>query len=86
MFDYKHDKLPKIFNNVWLRKNQLHDYPTRNQQDFHIPTCNKNYLKSFPYFHFPKIWNLLPNHLKSITSRNLFKKKLYAHLLDLIEI
>lgn len=84
MHDYRHDRLPEIFRNEWLRNNQIHNYPVRNQDDFFIPVCNKNYLKLHPYFHFPKIWNLLPANLKLIDSRNIFKKELYDYLIDLI--
>ena len=86
MFDFKHNRLPEIFNGEWLRNNQIHDYPVRVQQDFFLPRVNKPYLTLFPYFHFPKVWNRLPDNLKSITSRNLFKKELYTYLLNSIEI
>lgn len=84
MHDFRFGKLPEIFDNEWLRNNQIHGYPVRNQEDFFIPTVNKQYLSSFPLFQFPRIWNSLPGSLKSIISRNTFKKKLYDHLIDLI--
>lgn len=86
MFDYRQGILPNFFENEWLRNNQVHGYPVRNQDDFFIPVVNKPFLKLFPFFHFPKIWNMLPVNLKSIVSRKIFKKKLYAHLIDSIEI
>ena len=85
MFDFRHNKLPKIFDNEWLRNNQIHGYPVRNQDDFFLPVVNKPYLNKFPFFQFPRIWNLLPDSLKSIDSRKLFKKKLYEHFIESIE-
>lgn len=84
MHDYRNGRLPDIFENEWLRNNQIHGYPVRNQNDFFLPVVNKPYLNSFPYFQFPKTWNLLPIELKMIVSRNLFKKKLYEYLIDKI--
>lgn len=86
MFDYKNGGLPKIFDGTWLRNDQVHNYPLRNASDFYIENVNKPFLKQFPLYQFPILWNSLPDNLKQINSRKLFAKELYAHLIDLIEV
>ena len=42
MFQYKIGLLPNVFNNTFLRRNQVHDYDTRNASSFHVPKCRTN--------------------------------------------
>ena len=37
MFQYKTGSLPDVFNEKFLRRNQVHDYDTRNASSFHVP-------------------------------------------------
>ena len=86
MFDFKNNLLPNIFAGTWARNDEIHNYPVRNREDFYIRNINKQYLKNFPLFQFPVIWNTLPTRLKEIDSRKLFCKDLSSHLLESIEI
>ena len=86
MFDYLNNLLPSIFDNTWQKNSTVHRYPVRNQNDFFIVNVNKPYLAKFPLFAFPKIWNSLPENIKSINNRKLFSKTLYSHIIDNIEV
>lgn len=86
MFDFKHDLLPNIFSGTWVRNDEIHNYPVRNREDFYIRNINKLYLKQFPLFKFPVIWNTLPSDLKELESRKIFCKDLRSFLIENIEI
>ena len=50
MFQYKTGLLPDVFNNTFLRRNQVHGYDTRNASSFHVPKCTTNIRRfSFQY-------------------------------------
>ena len=86
MFDYKNKLLPNIFAGTWARNDEIHNYPVRILSDYYIRNINKPYLKRFPLFSFPVIWNTLPSHLKEIASRKKFCTDLRSHFIDSIEI
>ena len=68
---------------------ELHDYPTRNNQDFQLPRFNKT--KSQYHLHYTgmKIWNSIPDHIKICSSVSSFKtgmkKYLFGKLNDDLE-
>ena len=86
MFDYNKDTLPIIFKHTWLKNNEVHRYPVRNQNDFFIAPVNKPFLSQLPLFQFPKSWNSLPTEIKTIDSRKVFAKTLHKHLIDNIAL
>ena len=82
MYDYSTNNLPKEFVGTWQRNNEIHEHRVRNNNNFFIVNVNKNYLKDFPLFYFPKAWNTLPKNIKEQGSRNLFAKKLHTYIID----
>ena len=53
--------------------------------NFDLPACKTDYYKNSFAFTGAKLWNLLPNELKFITSVNVFKNKLkFCNLHQLI--
>ena len=50
MFQYKTGLLPDVFNNAFLRRNQVHGHDTRNASSFYVPKCRTNIRRfSFQY-------------------------------------
>ena len=50
MFQHKTGLLPDVFNDTFLRRNQVHGYDTRNANSFHVPKSRTNIrLFSFQY-------------------------------------
>ena len=47
MFQYKTGSLPDVFNEKFLRRNQVHDYDTRKASCFLVPRCKTNIIKTF---------------------------------------
>ena len=86
MHDFSFNNLPRDFDGTWQKINEIHAHVTRNNNNFFIVNTNKNYLKKFPLFHFPKLWNTLPNNIKEMESRKCFAKELYDYLIDNIVV
>ena len=88
VFDYKQKNLPKVFDNIWLRNEEVNEYALRNSKDFFIENVNSTYLKKHPLFSYPIIWNSLPPDLKESArteSKNIFLVKLSKFLIESIE-
>ena len=65
MFQYKTGSLPDVFNNTFLRRNQVHDYDTRNASSFHVPKCRTNIRRFSFQYQGPLFFN---SHSPSVTS------------------
>ena len=86
MFNYRNGSQPDFFNGTWKKISEIHDYPVRNADDFHIPYFRNMYLKSHPLFSFPLIVNALPREIKDCNSKREFSNKLLAKLINDIVI
>lgn len=88
MHNYKMNYLPRSFLNMWETNQEFNDnYQLRNILDYRIPRFRIELSKRLPFCHFPKIWNdfdCFP--IKNLTSKNQFKNKLKAHLIESINI
>ena len=86
MHSYKLGNYPRIFDGTWNFIQDRHTYGTRNRNNFaYEPNVNRNFLLHAPLNAFPTIFNNLPNEIKSIENKNLFKKKCFSHFLNKIE-
>lgn len=70
---HKHDELKQYVN---------HTHETRNKTNRHlkIPTSNKNINLRFVNYLAPKIYNLLPNEIKTINKIKLFNKRCKTYI------
>ena len=70
----------KIDNTLNLQPH--HAYPTRTRENLRIPIHNLTiYQHSLTYLG-PKIWNALPDTLKSLTTLRNFKKRFKNHIIS----
>ena len=71
------------FENFILLNNQVHvhNYIFRIYRDFFIPLANTEFLNRFPFYSFPLAWNNLPNNIKDISSKKLFRINLKQNLI-----
>ena len=81
MFQYKTGLLPDVFNNTFLRRNQVHGYHTRNTSSFHVPKCRTNIRRFFVSIPRSLVFNSLSPDIVSSVSVSTFKKNLKKHLL-----
>ena len=80
-----HNYLPNSFENLILLNNQVHvhNYIFRNDRDFFVPLANTEFLKRFLFYYFPMAWNNIPNNLKDISSKKIFRINLKQNLIQI---
>ena len=82
MFMYKHfnSKLPETFNKYFIKHTEIHNYHTRNAQDYSIPKTKKVFSQRSIRNTGPSQWNSLERNIKLSTSvkhlRNQLKNQL----------
>ena len=59
-----------------------HEYPLRNNTDFHVPRSMNYKVSKMPLFDFPSSWNRLDESTKTIKSKTSFKKQLKLLCMD----
>ena len=72
------------YEDVFKRNSDLiiHNYPLRNADELSLPHARNEYLKRFPFYSFPRLWNNLDPTIKSIGNINTFKFILKKCLLE----
>ena len=82
MLQYKTGSLPDVFSNAFLRRNQVHNYDTRNASSFHVPKCRTNIRRFSFQYQGPLFFNSLSPDVVSSVSVSAFKKNLKKLLLS----
>ena len=72
------------YDGFFLKNSALtdHPYPLRNADDFFLPRVRNDFLKKFPFFCFPLLWNDFDPNIKQIESKLGFKLSVKKFLLD----
>ena len=82
-----HDTLVSNMNlnlrNILYSHSSVHDHNTRNSQDFMLPLVSKATTQSSFYYRGIREWNTLPNDFRSISSKYVFKKRIFTRFLSL---
>ena len=79
MFDIIISKTPDYLYDLLISTSEIHNYNTRKR--FFIDSVHSNYgNKAFTVFG-SKFWNNLPTEIKLLKSKNIFKQKLFTHIL-----
>ena len=81
MYKFKNNSLPQVFDSLFLQNQSLHDYPTRQSDEFHLPLLRTLLAQKSFIFTGPKFWNSLENDIKNAPSLYTFKNKLKKKLL-----
>ena len=80
MFKFLNNKLPSLFNTMFIYNSSIHSYCTRQHSNFHLPKCKTDLrLNSFRYTSV-KIYNELVNLLNY--KKKSFKKSLKIYLIE----
>ena len=72
MFKYTQNLLP-LFHNAFSLNRDVHAYPTRHRNDFHLNNPKLLLAQKSIRHNGPDIWNSLPLHIKQYTSLYSFK-------------
>ena len=81
MYKLNHTQLPEIFNPLFKFNNMVRSISTRNKNPYHYPFYStKSSTQQSIECSGVKVWNALPNDIKSLQSKSLFSSKLKQHL------
>ena len=78
-YHHKH-LLPEIFQHYFVTNNSIHQYPTRNTQNLHLPSVNSNAGQRNSLYRCCKLWNDFPSKLKMYASTDVFKSNIKRYL------
>ena len=82
---YHRSKLPSAFSTYFEENKLIHDYNTRQKDDFHIHTVQCEKGKRSIKIKGCKLWNNLPAEIKMIQSSSSFKYKLKNYFLQCLD-
>ena len=82
MFSVHSNSTPEIFQTMFSRNFETHHYRTRQANDFKVHFSRTNILKFSIVSFGPKLWNSLPNELKTKYSLPCFKSNLKKYLIN----
>ena len=63
MFQEHKRELPAAFNNIFTMNNEVHQYPTRQTNQYHLPRTRTALTQNTFIFTAPQFWNLLPKDI-----------------------
>ena len=59
MFKVKQNICPTVLSNLFLENKNVHDYYTRQADQFHVPVAKRNYMQKIIRYKGVCIWNYL---------------------------
>jgi hypothetical protein len=76
MFKVRNSMVPRSISNLFQRTDDLHNYETRQVQNYFLPKRNTNFKKKSFSYRGAVDWNSLPCDLKISQTVQYFKNKL----------
>ena len=76
MYNLNGNNISASFKRMFKKNYTVHNYSTRQANDFHIPESRTNFISRNFMFTGPKFWNSLDQLLKEACSLNSFKYRL----------
>ena len=83
MHKFSSNNLPEIFLQMFQRNNSIHNYPTRQRDEYHLPRARTIFAQKTIMYSGPKYWNDLPHKVTSCLLLSSFKRQLKQFLLNL---
>ena len=82
LFDFKNGNLPPIFNNYFKLKSENCNIRTRNNIDsYYLEFTQTKFAKLCIKSNAVAAWDSVPNILKKLSKKHIFKKQLQKHIL-----
>ena len=81
MYNLNTNSLPTIFNDLFSTNEHVHNYPTRQSREFHLPLLRTILAQNTFVFTGPRYWNNLDQSIKDAKTFVSFKYLLRKHLL-----
>ena len=84
MYKILNNLIPRLSHHHFISNMTIHDYNTRSSHHLHVPYCRTKLRQNTIQFQGPKLWNLLPEEIKSAPSVNIFKKRMRTYFINSI--
>ena len=82
MFKVFHKDTPVVFSNVFTRNSDVHEYETRQFDQFHVPIARTNYMQRAISIKGVSIWNKLSHKVNHDCSLLSYKVALKRYLIN----
>ena len=82
MHKMNNGELPDVLESLFKKNKEIHKYPTRQSDMYHIPKTRLRIMQNTLIFNGPKFWNSLQNELQQTSGFYTFKRKLKYELLS----
>ena len=82
MFKVFHRDTPKVFSSLFTRNSDIHDYETRQMNQFHVPAARTNYMLRSVSVKGVRIWNDLSDRINHDCSFLSFKISLKKYIIN----
>ena len=80
MHNLHYNQLPQVFQELFKINQTVYTIPTRNKDNFYLQFFSKNVAQQSIAYSGIKLWNALPNEIKTIQTLSTFIRKLKQHL------
>ena len=84
VYKSSHNLIPNHYScQYYIKNSSIYQHNTRQQNNLHIPKCRSRTCirQNTIIYQGPKLWNALPDGMKSSNSFNIFKKQLRHYIL-----
>ena len=82
MFKYSSNELPNVFNDFFMKRSDIHSYPTRHANDLNLTNNKKHFPDKAVRSSGPVLWNSLSKSLKSANSSKHFRQMYKNNLIS----
>ena len=82
MYRLRDRDLPEIFDKFGQTNSEIHQYSTRQTENYYVPPWRLDIRKRSPSVQAPLIWNSLPAYIKNCKTLLIFKKQIKKHLVE----
>ena len=73
MFKVVDNSTPSVFSDLFKHNHAVHDYPTRQSHNFHVPKAKRDYMKRSITVKGVRIWNKLCDFVSHVCMLPTFK-------------
>ena len=83
MYKYHYELLPKVFNNYFTKRSDIHDYHTRHSENYNHTRNKKVFTDHAVKTTGPILWNSIDYHVRNANTLNCFRKTIKKYYITL---
>ena len=82
MYKSQNGDLPEIFDNYYQTHGDIHGRETTNADALYVPYGRLDIRRTSISIYGADVWNSIPTHIERSESIEIFKRRLWCHLID----